>query len=420
MLTRAAAARQTRCGAAAADLPDRGLRRLADAPRRRARADRGGLRRRRAGHRRAVRGPRRRSVGAAAHAGAQRLPAHRARCCPSVPAPALQERWNGLSGAPLAQQSAAFYRLLRERSGAPARRRAGARLRLRLGPAHALPRPRRAARAPPRLRSGRVDPRRVPREPRAGDARASDFLPSGCRSTSRSTSRTRSPCSRTSRRRRTSACLAALHDGLSPADPRRHDPPARLPRRVPADGAGPRPPREPFVFAPHCADPSIRSTRAGDALRRDRDRAAVRARALGRWFELLHVDLLLGDLHQVVLTLRRGRDAAEAFWRALRARHPSLREALVADARVTARYRGERHEFRSRRDAARADAAARARSATRSSRRRSTALKARLQARGVPVLPRIAHRLAMVARAGLDRRPGRRRTPASTSSTGRS
>ena len=25
----------------------------------------------------------------------------------------------------------------------------------------------------------------------------------------------------------------------------------------------------------------------------------------GRWFELLHVDLLLGDLHQVVLTLRR-------------------------------------------------------------------------------------------------------------------
>jgi hypothetical protein len=25
----------------------------------------------------------------------------------------------------------------------------------------------------------------------------------------------------------------------------------------------------------------------------------------GQWFDLLHVDLLLGDLHQVVLTLRR-------------------------------------------------------------------------------------------------------------------
>jgi len=42
----------------------------------------------------------------------------------------------------------------------------------------------------------------------------------------------------------------------------------------------------------------------------------------------------------------------KAFWSALRARHPSLREALVADARVTAFYRGERQEFRSHADAA--------------------------------------------------------------------
>ena len=40
------------------------------------------------------------------------------------------------------------------------------------------------------------------------------------------------------------------------------------------------------------------------------------------------------------------------FWRALRARHPRLREALKEDARVTARYRGERHEFRTSLDAA--------------------------------------------------------------------
>jgi len=83
-----------------------------------------------------------------------------------------------------------------------------------------------------------------------------------------------------------------------------------------------------------------------------------------------------------------------AFWRDLRARHPGLREALVADARVTAMYRGERHEFRSgadtvlqvlrlawESDAFLAQAFYRA--------------KARMQALGVPVLPRLAHRIAM-------------------------
>jgi trans-aconitate methyltransferase len=37
----------------------------------------------------------------------------------SVPVPALQARWNGLSGVPLTHQSAAFYRLLRERYRRP-------------------------------------------------------------------------------------------------------------------------------------------------------------------------------------------------------------------------------------------------------------------------------------------------------------
>ena len=36
----------------------------------------------------------------------------------------------------------------------------------------------------------------------------------------------------------------------------------------------------------------------------------------------------------------------------VRARHPSAREAIMADARITAVYRGERAEFRSRLDAA--------------------------------------------------------------------
>jgi serine O-acetyltransferase len=80
--------------------------------------------------------------------------------------------------------------------------------------------------------------------------------------------------------------------------------------------------------------------------------------------------------------------------RQIRSRHPGLREALRADARVTAAYRGERHEFRSRADAAlqilrlmwTSDAFL-AQALYRS--------KARLQALDVPVLPRLAHRLAM-------------------------
>lgn len=83
------------------------------------------------------------------------------------------------------------------------------------------------------------------------------------------------------------------------------------------------------------------------------------------------------------------------FWKAIRSRFPGLREALVADARVTARHRGERHEHRSNWDAAAqilrlmwVSDAFLAQALYR--------LKARLQAAGVPILPRLAHRLAMV------------------------
>ncbi|MDQ6605545.1 MAG: hypothetical protein M3Z06_03255 [Actinomycetota bacterium] len=84
----------------------------------------------------------------------------------------------------------------------------------------------------------------------------------------------------------------------------------------------------------------------------------------------------------------------DAFWRVLRARHPRLRVALPADARVTAMHRGERHEFGSRLDTlgqilrlAWVSDAFLAQALYR--------VKARLQALGVPVLPRLAHRLAM-------------------------
>lgn len=83
-----------------------------------------------------------------------------------------------------------------------------------------------------------------------------------------------------------------------------------------------------------------------------------------------------------------------AFWRAIRSRHPGFREALLADARMTALHRGERHEFRSPLDAAVqilrlmwVSDAFLAQALYR--------LKARLQALRVPILPRLAHRLAM-------------------------
>jgi serine O-acetyltransferase len=84
------------------------------------------------------------------------------------------------------------------------------------------------------------------------------------------------------------------------------------------------------------------------------------------------------------------------FWRALRARHPRLREALVADARVTAHYRGERHEFRSGLDAALQIA----RLCWASDAFLAHALyrvKARLQALSVPLVPRLLHKLAMAS-----------------------
>jgi serine O-acetyltransferase len=83
------------------------------------------------------------------------------------------------------------------------------------------------------------------------------------------------------------------------------------------------------------------------------------------------------------------------FWRRLRARHPPVREAVLADARLAALLRGERHEFRSGADAALQVV----RLAWTSDAFLAQALyrvKARLQAHRVPLVPRLAHRLAMV------------------------
>jgi serine O-acetyltransferase len=84
----------------------------------------------------------------------------------------------------------------------------------------------------------------------------------------------------------------------------------------------------------------------------------------------------------------------DTIWKAIRDRHPRLREALIADARVTARFRGERSDF----TGARETALALLRLAWVSDAFLAQALyrcKARLQALGVPILPQLAHRLAM-------------------------
>lgn len=75
-------------------------------------------------------------------------------------------------------------------------------------------------------------------------------------------------------------------------------------------------------------------------------------------------------------------------------RHPPFLEAVLADARISAAYRAERFEFTGRRDAI----VQAVRLALVSDAFLGQVLyraKASLQAAGVPVLPRIAHRLAM-------------------------
>jgi len=78
----------------------------------------------------------------------------------------------------------------------------------------------------------------------------------------------------------------------------------------------------------------------------------------------------------------------------IRARHSPFIRAVLEDARVSAQFRGERHEFRSR-----ADALAQALRLTWVSDAFCAQVlyraKARLQALGVPILPRVAHRLAV-------------------------
>src|SRR5690349_11638890 len=94
--------------------------------------------------------------------------------------------------------------------------------------------------------------------------------------------------------------------------------------------------------------------------------------------------------------MTRGDDAqTRALRREIRAQQPPFLAAVLEDAQVTASYRAERNEFRSRADAigqalrlAWVSDAFLAQACYRA--------KARMQGLGVPLLPRILHRLAMM------------------------
>jgi serine O-acetyltransferase len=84
-----------------------------------------------------------------------------------------------------------------------------------------------------------------------------------------------------------------------------------------------------------------------------------------------------------------------AFWRAIGELQPPLLEAVAADARITARRRGDRFEFRSRADLA-LQVLRLAVTSDAFGAQCCYRAKAAAQARGIPVLPRLLHRLAIV------------------------
>jgi serine O-acetyltransferase len=110
------------------------------------------------------------------------------------------------------------------------------------------------------------------------------------------------------------------------------------------------------------------------------------------------MDRVQADIRRRWRALLGRQDGAQTglLWAAVRSGHPRFIEAVLADTRITAAHRGDRHEFRSRLDAwiqalrlAIVSDAFLAQTFYRA--------KAACQARRVPVLPRLFHRFAMVA-----------------------
>ena len=226
---------------------------------------------------------------------------------PSVPAPALQEGWTGLSGAPLAHQSAAFYCLLRERYDRP------------LGDARVLDFgcgwgriTRLLARDVPPDRLYGCDPVAsildVCRQNRVPATLAqSEFLPERLPFDERCDLAYAFSVFTHLSERAQEHCLAALHHGLTPGGilVATIRPPGYLDESPLMETVRHRA-GEPYLFVPHAADPSHPQYTGPEMDYGETVMSLPYVRERwGRWFELLHVDLLLGDMHQVVLTLRR-------------------------------------------------------------------------------------------------------------------
>jgi SAM-dependent methyltransferase len=225
---------------------------------------------------------------------------------PSVPDPALQELWNGASGVRLAAQSTAFYTKLRERHARHGERPLEEARVLDFGcgwgrltrylardvapgslhgcdPAHWALDVCRETRVPAVLARSEFMPRELPFAGPFDLAFAFSVFTHLSEAAA-------------------DAALDALHAGLRPGGLLvvTVRPPAYL-----RSCAGLREPRH--VFVPHPAEPSHPQYGGGEmhygeavvTLPYVRERWAPR-------FELVEVDVLIGDLHQVVLTLRRG------------------------------------------------------------------------------------------------------------------
>jgi serine O-acetyltransferase len=83
------------------------------------------------------------------------------------------------------------------------------------------------------------------------------------------------------------------------------------------------------------------------------------------------------------------------LWATVRSRHPRFVDAVLADLRITAAHRGDRHEFHSRSDAS-IQALRLAIVSDAFLAQVCYRAKAACQARRLPLLPRLFHRLAMM------------------------
>jgi serine O-acetyltransferase len=92
---------------------------------------------------------------------------------------------------------------------------------------------------------------------------------------------------------------------------------------------------------------------------------------------------------------RQDTERAGLLWATVRSRHPRFAEAVLADTRITAAHRGDRHDFHSWFDAS-TQAVRLAVVSDAFLAQICYRAKAACQARRLPVLPRLLHRLAMI------------------------